>query len=143
MKFYRSTHFRIEELVPRETFRQLGGLAWILFDNRLLYTLDCLREYFDFPLIVNDWKWGGTNHFRGFRPSDCTVGVKYSQHRFGRAIDLKPGHNGINCTAEYMRLEIIANSKLFPHITSMEDGVSWLHFDIRNTNNDHIKLFKG
>lgn len=135
--YYQCIHFTLEELVPKPVFDELGEKAWQLFDPRALYTLDCLREFFG-SLQCNNYKWGGPHQYRGFRPSTCEVGAKYSQHRFGRAFDLISK----KIDACDLRSKIIENNRLFPYIAAIEDKVSWLHFDTRNCSGNEILIFK-
>ena len=130
---YRCKYFQLEELLPKYLYEKLEtenklNIAWILLDERVLKTLDLLRENFG-PITVNDWKWGGSNHYRGFRSADCQVGATYSQHKFGRACDCIFK----NVTTDEVRNRIIANPSNFPYIRGIELDVSWLHFDVRNS----------
>ena len=148
IKYYRPIHFRIEELVPAGTYRKLERVsnsrgdmerrALQLLDWRILYTIDCIREQLRIPLIVNDWYWGGEFQYRGWRPPACTVGAINSQHKFGRAIDFVSPRQ----EAEQIRLKILENNRLFPYITYMEDGTTWVHIDCRNADVKHIHLFQ-
>ena len=64
-----------------------------------------------------------------------------SAHRFGRAFDILFK----NYTSEQIRDEI-RNMPLreeFQFITYIEDDVSWLHIDCRNSKYDDVRFFKG
>jgi hypothetical protein len=129
---YIPKHFESFELVPRETydlFAKLGKLdqLWWLFDPRILLVGDRLRKRYG-PLTCNDWRWGGGNHYRGWRPPGCRVGTMYSQHRFGRALDLIPGEVTVN----EIRDEIVHKGNDFGHITCVEMESVHLHVDCRN-----------
>ena len=128
---YIPKHFKLYELLPARIYNQINhAIAWYLFDERILKAADLLRGRYG-KMIINDWYWGGENHYRGWRPPDCTVGAKYSQHRFGRALDLIPVENNV----EEIRQDIIASPESFDYlITTVEVGVSWLHIDCRNWN---------
>ena len=142
LNYYQCKHFRIEELVPKKVFEELGGRAWGLFDSRILSTMDTTRDILGVPMVVNDWLWGGNHQYRGWRPTDWrpdgfSQGAKYSQHFYGRAIDSVSPH----MPAEQMRLKIIENNKLFSFLTRIENKVSWLHLDCKNVNVSKIHLF--
>ena len=126
---YKCKHFSIEELVSPGTFQARGEKAWLLLDDRMLITLDRLREKYG-KATVNNWKFGGDRHWSGLRTPDSPYYSTYSQHSYGRAADVI--FNDV--TSEEVRQEIIANptDPTFEFITSMEEGVSWLHFDVRN-----------
>ncbi len=126
---YKCEHFAIHELVPPHVFNERGEKAWELLDERLLISLDLLRKRFG-PMTINNYYWGKDREWSGLRTSDSPYYSKYSQHSFGRAADCL----FTNKTAEEVRKEIINNpdDPDFELIGSVELGVSWLHFDVRN-----------
>jgi hypothetical protein len=129
---YIPDHFEPYEVVPREVYNffelrdQLYKIWW-LFDPRILKSADKIREHYDKKMVINTWWWDGSNQYRGWRPPGCNVGARYSQHRFGRALDIAP----VGITAEEIRQDIKAGND-FGWITCIEDNVSWLHIDCRN-----------
>lgn len=133
---YRPKHFQLQELVDPETYEKLGSNSWIVLDPRAVMTLDQLRARFGI-CTVNNWVSGGAFRYRGFRPPQCDVGAKLSQHRFGRAFDCT-----FNASAYAVREYILANPHEFPHITTLEDEVTWLHFDVRDTGRPGIMVIK-
>jgi hypothetical protein len=142
---YQCKHFLIEELVPRETFKKHGDKCWLLFDNRLLYALDCLRDQFG-QIVINTWNTGGVYQYRGWRPADVGFGASLSQHFFGRAADMNFVKNSDFPTAESVRTWLKANYKtvLEPKgcvIKRVENITSWLHIDVGNTVSDEIVFF--
>jgi len=126
---YIPQHFSIEELVPIDVFEERGTKAWELLDDRMLITLDQLREEYG-SITINDWKWNGDNQWRGLRTPDSPYYRQYSQHTFGRAADCIFNDTKI----EVVREDIQANVDKFPCISSIELNTSWLHFDVRNCN---------
>jgi hypothetical protein len=130
---YKPKYFQLYELLPRDFYEEnkhLGDRLWLIFDQRMLWTLDQIREHYG-KIIVNDWYWGGDNEYGGWRPFDCEVGAALSQHKFGRAADPKPQE----CTAEEIRQDVknaSSISHIFKYITCIEEGVPWFHFDVRN-----------
>jgi len=140
--YYKCIHFRLEELVPKPVFDKLGEKCWWLFDSRLLYTADCIWEFFNTikktPIICNDYLWGGSHQYRGFRPSDCDIGAEFSGHKRGSVLDsVSPVFS-----AKFMREKIIENNRLFPYISRIEDDVDWLHVETTNVPGNSIILFK-
>ena len=120
-------HFKLEELVDRETFEKHGSGAWMFFNSQALVALDNLRDFFRAPITVNNWHIGGEFQYRGYRPSNCLVGAKLSQHRLGNAFDCDiKGY-----TAEEARQKILANQDdpLLMKIMRLEGRVGWLHVD--------------
>lgn len=142
MIYYIPKYFKAEELVDPETYKNLGNKSLeICFDNKILWQIDSIRDYFNKPIKVNNWHTKGKFKLRGYRPFDCTTGSLYSQHKFGRAFDFDV--DGLE--AEFVRNEIIKNQYLptFKYITRIEDGVNWVHIDCQNTNRENgILLFK-
>jgi hypothetical protein len=140
---FRPKYFELYEMLPEslynEYFKERGEKLWALFDERLLRTMDHLRERYG-PLVANDWKWGGGNQYRGWRPTNSLIGATFSQHKYGRAGDLKP----VNTTAAAIRGDILnaPNHPDFQFITGIEMNVSWLHISVQNWNKRHagIKL---
>jgi hypothetical protein len=131
---YTPKFFRLEEVLPKDFYhaniRKYGQKLWgIIFDQKLLRAMDILRNQCG-QMTVNDWYWGGNNQYRGYRPFDCTIGAKLSQHRFGRAVDLIPK----DISAD----EVRKNLYNFPFemagslVTAFEEGISWVHIDVRN-----------
>ena len=120
--------FDLKELVPQPWYFRHGQRLWNVFDERLLRTLDLLRERWG-GMIVNNWHAGGTFQCRGWRPHDSGVGALLSQHRFGRACDV----SFTQSNAREVRAHILANQDLpeYQLISCVERGVNWLHFDVR------------
>jgi len=122
--------FELYELFPPEIFRSYQPLTlWGVFDDRLKITMDRLRKRYG-PMVANDWYWGGANQYRGWRPWDCKIGAELSQHKFGRAIDLKP----VKESVDKVRADVLADpwNDDFRYITCIEMEVPWLHIDTRN-----------
>ena len=133
---YKCEHFSIHELVPSQVFHKRGEKAWELLDERLLISLDRLRSRYG-QMTVNNYYWGKDREWSGLRTPDSPYYSAFSQHSFGRAADcLFTGKS-----AEEVRQDILANPQDddFKLIGSLELGVSWLHFDVRNC--DRIKTY--
>ena len=124
---YTAKHFKVQELVTPYAFQRLGSDALMLMDDRILIALDTVREVFDKPITVNNWHIGGGFTQRGWR-DDSETGAKFSQHRFGRAVDFDVSGFTAKDAREVI-LEMWPHSDALKYITRMEDGVSWLHID--------------
>lgn len=134
---YKCKHFIIQELVPPHVYEERGEKAWELFDDRLLQTIDAIRDHFGVSCTINNWKWGGDRKWSGLRTVESPYYSPYSQHTFGRAADVLV--DGLD--AERVRQEILKHrEEKFPFITAMELDVSWLHIDTRN--HAPVKVFK-
>ena len=49
-----SKYFEIQELVDEDVYNLLGDEAFKLIDDRLIETIDSIREILDVPLICNN-----------------------------------------------------------------------------------------
>ncbi|AJT61198.1 hypothetical protein AVU32_gp357 [Vibrio phage ValKK3] len=136
---YKCKHFKIQELVTPQMYRDWGEKCWTLFDDRLLRTLDALRERFG-PCTINDWSWGGSFDDSGMRDENFYGSTqKYlasrSQHKYGRAADCKFR----DIAAHEVRKYILENPDEFPYVKFIECGplksgnaMTWVHIDVRN-----------
>lgn len=128
---YKTEYFQLAELLPKEFYadEKASDNRWWLFDQKALWTLDRLRERFG-KCYVNNWPFGGANQWGGWRPFDCKIGAVFSQHKFGRAFDVKFEI----VRAEEVRQDIREHplEYAYQYITCIEKDVSWLHFDTRN-----------
>ena len=124
---YRPRYFNIQELVPKGVYEVYDEeLLWLLFDDRILIAADIIRDAYG-PMIINDWHKGGRFDESGFRSWFTPTGAKLSQHKFGRALDLKPVRGHVNTIRE----KIISRELCNGLVTCVEENVSWLHIDCR------------
>lgn len=130
-------HFKVEEFVSSHVYWTFGPRSIIVMDWRIIKTVVSLREVFDRPVTINDWVFGGNREYSGFREPNCSIGVTFSQHRFGRAIDCLIK----NTLADEVRRYVVNHRRHFPYVTAMEDGVPWVHLDCRTTEGDDIFIF--
>lgn len=142
IQIYKPTNFKIWELVDPVTYEKRGQRAWDLLCPYAVEILQFLRSKFG-GITVNNWKWakqGQVFKYSGFRPSDCNIGAKYSQHRLGKAFDPK-FHNH---PAKFVRKYIKINQKKKPlnKIGAIETNISWGHFDTRPRLGNKILFFK-
>jgi hypothetical protein len=123
---YIPKHFQSYELVPQDIYTQMGDNSLYLIDDRILWTLDQIRELYNVPMIVNTWKNGGEFSQRGYR-NDPNTGAPLSAHRFGRAVDFDIS----GTTAEDFRTKVKTGDldSIMIYITRMEEGVNWIHMD--------------
>ena len=138
---YKCVYFKIEELVSPKVYNSVANkeLLWLLFDERLLKTIDAIRNYLNEPIAINTWHSKGDREQCGFR-DDINTGALLSQHRYGRAVDMLiksvSGATGYNA----LRQKIIANKDKFPYIKGLENNINWLHVDVGNRG-ENILLF--
>ena len=135
-----------QEFVPPLVYTTLikRGLdpIFLLMDNRIIEAYKRLKTKFP-DLYVNNWHHdNGTLSQCGFRDSVST-GAVFSQHRYGRALDL---HTTVTELAA-VREEILKNWKDYPEITTMEDPQDtpgWIHIDCRfQLDSSKIHIVRG
>ena len=132
-----SKYFEIHELVPPHLFEKRGEGCWRFIDERLIATIDTLKEHFSSgTMTINNYKWGGDRVASGLRTPISQYYSETSMHSFGRAVDCIFS----NYTAEEVRRYISQHPSFFPYAKGLEDTVPWLHVDVRNE--DELKLFQ-
>ena len=130
-------HFQIKEFVTPEAYTARGEKAIELMDNRIINCADLLREMLDKPCVINNWHLNGQYHESGLRSMDTTTGAKWSQHKFGRAIDVKV----IGMKSEEVRAFIRLHWQEFKAVgltTIEKDTPTWCHCDCRFTGLDGL-----
>ena len=126
---YRPKYFCLHELVPESLYDTVDhAVLWGFFDDRILIAADIIREAYG-PMVINNWHVGGGLQYCGFRPWDCKDGAAYSQHKFGRALDLHPVPSSEKVVE--IRYRITTGEICAGLVTCVEDGVDWLHIDCR------------
>jgi hypothetical protein len=141
---YRPRHFSIEELVCLQVSEKFGETAFSFFDDKLLMTLDLLRDQLG-PIYINNWDSGGQFDQRGFRCLHCQIvmdaikkGTLYcSAHMTGQAADFDVK----GMTAAQVREWIQSNDIKLPYPVRLEKNVSWVHLDTRDLGNDKVTQF--
>ena len=135
----RSRKFKIQELVPLPLFNSLHEeLLWSMLDPKLIESVDAIKEKFPKgTMTINNYFWGGDRGWSGIRTKESKWYSPTSQHSVGKAIDAIFSEYD----TEEVRQYIIDNPEEFPHIKGIEIGVSWLHVDVRSS--DQVRLFRG
>ena len=141
----KAEHFRIEELVCKHVFGKYGETAWQFLDPRLVLTLDWIREDLDKPIEINNYYWGGHDTQSGLRCNLCTfvkdktdAGKLYlSAHLQGMAADFSIE----GMTANTVRKWLKQHEDRLPYPIRLEDGVNWVHIDVRSSNNEKVYIF--
>jgi hypothetical protein len=137
-KTFRPHYFDLCELVPPDVLHDLDNRAWSLLDIRILWTADALRRYFSSAITINDYDSGYT--LRGWRPHDSVTGAMYSQHKYGRALDMTI--KGVSADDARQLIKQAPDNPAMQYITAIELYVPWLHVDCRYTGSKNILWFK-
>lgn len=146
-------HFKIQELVPKAMIDEIGEEAcWSLLKGRLKEALEGLYEFLTehfgkVSIVVNDWSWGGGNQYRGYRPPDCEIGAKSSEHKKGNACDctvIRKSDNKVIPATEIRQLILDnENDPRLLNIMRLESNVPWVHFDCKEIPiHERISVFK-
>lgn len=142
-------YFNIKELVSKELYDfNPEWKLWLAFDKELLQVIDAVRELIGEPCFINNWSWGGNLHECGLRLNTNNM----SQHRFGRAVDLHVSsielitdqelkRDAYNTVRSKIINEIHKDHPILSLIRGIEDDITWLHIDVRNT--DTLRVFSA
>jgi hypothetical protein len=122
-------HFFLQEFVPPEIYSVYGVNSQWFIDRGLVLSVEQLRVDLAKPITINNWHTGGSYKNSGFRTPDVTVGGKLSQHRFGRAMDLKIHGMHPEEVRAYLRIYF----EKYGITTIEKDTPTWVHIDKRYT----------
>lgn len=128
----------LDEYIPMDLYmkyQKSPGILMGLLDKRLIQADQRLRDYFG-QVTVNNWYLDGPRQFSGLRTMQSPDFSPTSQHTFGRASDKLFAH----ATAEEVR-KYIKKNFLSLGITSIEEGVTWVHSDVRYTDSQALMIF--
>lgn len=135
-----SKNLWLHEFIPPEIYEMSLTNSTLFIDDRLVTLVQFIRDRYNTPVTINNWMDGGSFVSSGFRPALTEVGAHFSQHKFGRAADLKFQ----TVTPEEVRQDIISNWSLFKEktaLTTVEAKTpTWLHVDVRFTNMEHLLI---
>lgn len=137
-----SPNFDLEELVPPETYQKYGSSSIWFIDKKIIEVLEIMRKDLG-PIYVNTWSLpnpkllGQIFNYSGYRPPECKEGASASQHRFGRAADIK----SLSHSSDEIRGYIKGKFKVLnaSGLTTIEkDTQGWVHFDCRWSGNSEL-----
>jgi hypothetical protein len=152
---YKPKYFALQELVCPHVFNAFGVRAWSFFDERLLMTMDFLRDQWGVPIYVNNWDMPAATRKRLGLPlfderggrciqcdlvkKACTEGRVYcSSHIRFQASDFTVQ----NMTSSKVSLWLVSNYALLPFPIRVEKGTKgWTHIDMCNTGANKVELF--
>jgi len=145
---YKCRHFILQEIVCQHIYNAFGDQAWSFFDDRILHTLDYLRDIWNKPIYVNNWDTGGKFDERGYRCIKCSIvqdAIKHdvlyaSAHTRAQAVDFTV--EGMNVIQ--VRQWLIGNPSLLPYPIRLEKNApTWNHLDVCNRGRDKVELFNA
>jgi hypothetical protein len=138
-------NFSLQEFVPPAMYKKWGDKSVQFIDMRIVYFAQALRDNLGMPIVINNWHTGGQYKESGLRAFNTPTGASMSQHKFGRAVDLKISDSkGVirNDSGAILRKHVQDNwDKYKQWITTTEaDTDSWAHFDCRYTGQDTLLI---
>ena len=136
-----SPNFDLKEFIDPKTYSRFGIKSIWFIDHKLIDIAQKIRDLTQRPVTINDWHNGGRYKLSGLRPFTTSIGAKYSQHKFGRAIDIKVG----GMSPMDVHQLIFDNEHLFidlglTTLESHEHTPTWTHLDCRYTGKPHILI---
>jgi hypothetical protein len=152
---YKPRHFTLKELTCPHVFSKFGEVAWQFFDDKMLMTIDLIRDQLG-PIYVNNWDFDkkmrdltGMSLFdeRGFRCIQCSL-VKdaiaqnrlyVSPHMTGQGVDFDVK----GMLASEVRKWLKENSLILPYPIRLENAVTWVHLDTRDAGKGKIYTFNN
>jgi uncharacterized protein YcbK (DUF882 family) len=125
-------HFDLREFVTPNAYIALGDKSRWLIDSRLIDIAEALRQQLQRSIVINNWHLGGKYHESGLRDMNTDTGARYSQHKYGRAMDMKVEGMEAEEVRIYIRSNFVWLNAL--GLTTIENNTpTWVHIDLRNT----------
>lgn len=138
-----SDHFVLQEFCYPELYQEFSEKSLWFIDQRIINIAEFLRTEFNKPCVINNWHIGGNYKESGLRALNSYTGAKYSQHKFGRAADIRVKDVSVERVFEFIHGAWNQLSKL--GLTTVEDiqyTISWVHLDCRNTGSKELLIVK-
>ena len=141
MRYQITENFNLDEFIHPDYMRKFGKNALWFIDHRIVTIAQELRHDLGVPITINNYETGGQYKSSGLRVQSAKIGAKYSQHKYGRAIDCK--FKGISIQEAFDFL-MHNQGKYFnlglTTIENIEHTPTWLHLDCRLTGLEEFKI---
>ena len=135
-------NFYLDEFVPPEIYNVRGARSLALMDIRIILACQHIRDISGRRVTVNNWWNGGALDERGLRISNTPTGARWSQHKYGRAVDLSV--DGMRPREVH---DLIRKHEIYfierQWITTLENPAftpTWTHIDCRHTGLDRFLI---
>lgn len=133
-----STNLYLDEYIPKELYlKHHDDIQFLmsLIHEDVIVTDQLLRDKFG-AVTINNWWSGGERNYSGFRPDDCPIGAKHSDHKKGMASDKLFA----KATPDEVRTYIKENWKTLG-ISRIEANVNWVHTSVAYTGLNKLEIF--
>lgn len=118
----------------------MANSKWFI-DPKLVAIAEFIREEFELPMTINNWHKGGKFQERGYRVPTTQTGARYSQHKFGRAIDFNIQGIPPQEVAEWIKASFAYLKPLgLTTIEHPDDTPTWTHIDVRNSGMNELLI---
>ena len=137
-------NFYLDEFIDPITYSERGERSIQLMDMRIILAIQHLREVINKPITINNWASRGQFRESGLRRADTRTGARWSQHKYGRALDFRVS----GMTPREVHQVIHQHERTFIErqwITTLEDArdtPSWTHIDCRYTSKDSFLIVR-
>jgi len=128
-----SKDFDIREFVPKNVYAIYGDNSLWFVDNRIIQFCQWLRDFIKKPVTINNWHLGGQYNESCFRIPETPTGAKLSQHRQGRAVDIKVDGFSPDQVRDVIRKNFDLLSVNYGISVIEKDTPTWTHVDCRFT----------
>lgn len=136
-----SQNFELQEFIDPVTWAEKKDKSINLIDSKLINIAQYIRSTTGKPVTINNWHRGGPYKESGLRRKDTSTGAKFSQHKMGKAIDVKiHGMTGaqMNDWAKAHKTELFnLGVRQIEHKSLTK---TWLHLSTKNTGVNGIQI---
>lgn len=139
-----SDNFFLDEFIDPVIYAERGERSITLIDQRIVTAAQFIRDRAGMSVTINNWATGGRLRERGLRRHDTPTGARWSQHKYGRAIDINISTWTPAQMMQFMReyeRELISRN-LVTAIEDIQFTPSWLHLDCRFSRSNSFIIVK-
>jgi hypothetical protein len=130
-----SQNFFLDEFIDPVTYEELGAKSIDQIDGKLIAIAQFVRTKLGKGITINNWFTGGKFKESGLRNPATKTGAKLSQHKLGKAIDLKASVVSGKDWHKFVKENSKELYKLgVRRIECDSIAKTWLHIDLREHN---------
>jgi hypothetical protein len=137
-----SEDFFLDEFIDPVIYGQWGERSIQFIDHRIILAAQFVREKTGRSVTINNWATKGRFKESGLRRFDTRTGASMSQHKFGRAIDIKV--SGMTPREVFAIVkaheDYLIENQIITTIESLSMTPTWLHLDCRFTGLDRFLI---